>query len=133
MVINRIKEFIDHKGLKVSRVEKAIGASDGTLRNAIKNQTEINSKWLVLLSEIYEDLNIEWLITGNGVMFAENSKTSLDGYSVEEIITYLFSNKEAFRKNAVYQLLMENELKEKVIETLEKEKENLLKLKKTKN
>ncbi len=127
MIIIRIKEFIDHHKISISKFEKTIQTSDGTIRNAIKKGTEISSKWLLIISDAYPELNMNWLITGNGNMIGEFKKKSLEDFSIEEITTYIFKNKEEFKKNTVYNLLMESELKDKVIETLEEEKEKLLK------
>jgi Predicted transcriptional regulator len=54
--------------LSVRAFELSIGASDGMIRKAINNKTDIQSKWLTKISEIYPDINTEWLITGQGEM-----------------------------------------------------------------
>lgn len=132
MIISRIKEFIDYNKISISKFEKTIQTSDGTIRNAIKKRSEISSKWLLIISEVYPELNMNWLITGNGNMIGEFKNKSLKDFSIEEITTYIFKNKEEFKNNAIYVLLMESELKDQVIESLKKEKEKLLNIKKVK-
>ena len=44
---------------------------------------------------------MNWLITGNGDMIGEFKKKSLKDFSIEEITTYIFKNKEEFKNNAI--------------------------------
>ncbi|MCG8251417.1 hypothetical protein [Tenacibaculum finnmarkense] len=98
MVASRIKIFIRHKGLAVSKLERVIGASDGTLRNALKKGTEINSKWLGLISDNFPDLNFNWLITGKGNMLLTDEPLSLEEIKNEKILDYILVNIDDFRK-----------------------------------
>lgn len=74
-MIERLNEFIKNQGLTISEFEKSIGASDGLLRRAIKNKTDINAKWIISISEIYPNLSLEWLIRFEGNMLRENIHT----------------------------------------------------------
>jgi len=67
-MIKRLREFIQSKEISVSAFEKKISASDGMIRRAIKNNSDIQSKWIPLISDNYPELNIEWLINGRGSM-----------------------------------------------------------------
>jgi hypothetical protein len=67
-MIQRLSEFIKIQGISVSSFEKKISASDGMIRRAINNSTDIQSKWIEKISDNYPDLNIEWLVTGKGKM-----------------------------------------------------------------
>ncbi|MBE7629037.1 hypothetical protein [Tenacibaculum piscium] len=98
MVATRIKAFITYKDVAVSKLEKIIGASDGTLRNALKKGTEINSKWLVLISDNFPDLNFNWLITGKGEMLLNTKPISLQNTKNEVILDYILVHIEAFRR-----------------------------------
>lgn len=69
MIINRIEELIKEMGLAVHAFEKSIGASEGTIRRAIKNNTDIQSKWIEALAELYPNIDLEWLLTGKGSVF----------------------------------------------------------------
>lgn len=74
-MITRLKEFIDSLGLSISAFEQKIGASDGMIRRAVKNNTDIQSKWLLKIHDNYHDLNLEWLITGKGSMLKSEEIT----------------------------------------------------------
>ena len=60
----RLEQFIKNQGFSVRAFEISIGASDGMIRRAIKNNTDIQSKWLSVISDNYPNLNIDWLLTG---------------------------------------------------------------------
>ena len=72
-MIERLNEFIKYQGLTISEFEKIIGASDGLLRRAIKNKTDINSKWVVSIGEKYPNLSLDWLIRSEGNMLRDNN------------------------------------------------------------
>lgn len=72
-MIERLNEFIKNQGLTISEFEKVIGASDGLLRRAIKNKTDINSKWVVSIGEKYPNLSLDWLIRSEGNMLRDNN------------------------------------------------------------
>ena len=108
--MNWLKEYIDYKGISVLSFEKSIGTRS-TIDKAIKNNSNLRSDILAKIIETYTDINPEWLLTGKGKMLSSDSRSSLNDFEIEEIVTYLFNNKSKFRKSTVYQLLMENELK----------------------
>lgn len=65
-VAERIKEYVQHKGLSMRAFEKSIGVSNGAIANAAKKGTDIGSSSLSKIIEIYPDVNVTWLLTGNG-------------------------------------------------------------------
>lgn len=83
-MINRIKQFIDSQSISVSAFEQKISASDGMIRRAIKNKTDIQSKWISKISDNYPDLNLEWLITGKGQMLKQQNETIIKEKQQEE-------------------------------------------------
>lgn len=70
--IHRLAKF--HKHLKESGYggrnvfEEAIGKKPGYLTVALKRESSIGSDVLETLSKIFPDLNLEWLLTGEGSM-----------------------------------------------------------------
>ncbi len=70
--IERIEQFIIDQSIKVSNFEVKIGASNGTIRRAIKNKTDIQSKWITLILDNYPILNATWLLTGKGKMLVSD-------------------------------------------------------------
>jgi len=81
-MIHRLQQFIESQEKNVTVFEKKIGASNGVIRKAIANNTDIQGRWLVQICENYPNLSAEWLLTGRGemlklvgdVLTIENSK-----------------------------------------------------------
>ena len=69
----RVEQFIQYKGLSNSRFEKTVGLSNGFVRNMDKG---MSTDKLMKISEIFPDLNILWLITGQGTMLAVDAAPS---------------------------------------------------------
>lgn len=80
-MINRLKLFIDHKGISLNAFDKSINAGNGYTGRQIKNQASIGSDILEKIFSTYPDLNINWLFTGNGSMTLD------DGELVEEPVS----------------------------------------------
>lgn len=68
-MIERLNEFIKSQGLTTIEFERKISASDGVIRKSIRNNTDIQSKWLVKIAENYPILDMNWLLTGKGSMY----------------------------------------------------------------
>lgn len=68
---DRIRQFIDHQGISIRSFEQTIHASNGLIRKAITNGTDIQSKWITAIAGNFPQLDIEWLLTGKGVMLKE--------------------------------------------------------------
>lgn len=66
--LERIQQVADYKGIKITALERELGASKGVLSRAIANHTDIQCKWLCALVEKYPDINTNWLLTGKESM-----------------------------------------------------------------
>ncbi|MDR2920603.1 MAG: hypothetical protein LBV72_14720, partial [Tannerella sp.] len=73
MMTERITQFTESLGISIRAFEQQIGASNGLIRKAITNKTDIQSKWLASIAENYPRINIEWLLTGKGKMLKDGS------------------------------------------------------------
>jgi hypothetical protein len=94
-MIQRLNEFIESLGLSTRAFEIKISASNGLIRKAITNNTDIQSKWLTNIIDNYPQLNIIWLLTGRGNMINENidnheknEKASLDLLEEKNVSVY---------------------------------------------
>lgn len=65
---DRIKEFIDYKKVSVNKFSKTVGASNSYFNKLFKNKSSIGSDRLTRILNEYQDLNSEWLLTGEGEM-----------------------------------------------------------------
>jgi len=72
--LQRIKEFIDFKGIKVKHFEEMIGISNGAFASQLKNNKTIGVDKLEKILFIFPELSIEWLLTGEGSMQKKTDK-----------------------------------------------------------
>lgn len=70
---DRISEFIKYKKITIAEFERNVGLANGYVK---KFKGSIGSDKLNNIASYYPELNIDWLITGNGEML----KTRLNGY-----------------------------------------------------
>tara|TARA_R110002096_G_scaffold195267_1_gene377860 strand:+ start:288 stop:584 length:297 start_codon:yes stop_codon:yes gene_type:complete len=70
-IAKRIAILIEYEQIKVTVLEREIGASQGVLSRAIKNNTDINSKWVERIYRKHPKYNAIWLLTGEGKVFME--------------------------------------------------------------
>lgn len=77
-MIDRIKQYIDYKGITMYSLEKAVGLNIGTFSRAVRNGTTVNSDKIELIAKHYPDLNPVWLLTGEGNMlrYASEEQTA---------------------------------------------------------
>ncbi len=73
-MIERIKEFIESQNISIRAFEQKISASNGLIRKAIVNNTDIQSKWLENIVENYPHINTDWLLTGKGNMLRSQDR-----------------------------------------------------------
>lgn len=66
MVTDRLREYIEHKGISYYAFENSIGASRGSISKAVKENKSIGSSVLENILNIYQDINPNWLLTGKG-------------------------------------------------------------------
>ncbi len=67
-MLERIRKIIDNEGISVRAFEQRINASNGLIRKAIANNTDIYSKWIGNIVENFPQYSAEWLLTGKGQM-----------------------------------------------------------------
>lgn len=83
MIKDRIIHLLEVKRAKTEATFKALGTTSANFRGKAKD-TPVNSDILERLFEMFPDLNLEWLITGEGQMFKQptpSDMVSLDRYT----------------------------------------------------
>lgn len=133
MILKRIKQYIDFKGVTVAAFERSIGMSNASFGKSLKNGGTIGADKLEKLLNIYTDINPSWLLTGVGPMLLDgappaqvssvNSAVAMHGNAIKTVTTE--SSNSASRDSQELQLAKQK------IEALEKlldEKERLIKV-----
>lgn len=73
-VSERINLIIKEKYLSIRAFSKSIGFADTTIGNIISGKSEPGYKLLCAICEQYNDISIEWLMTGIGNMYRQNDE-----------------------------------------------------------
>ena len=61
-------QFIKYSGLSARQFDLSIGASNGYTLRMSKNRASIGSDVIENILRVYPDLNVAWLLTGEGPM-----------------------------------------------------------------
>lgn len=90
-IIDRLQQVIEHEGLNVASFAKKIGVGDQTIRGiVIQKRNNPGYELIYKISQTFDWLNIEWLITGEGDMIKSPKDESVSTEnSTKEIINYL--------------------------------------------
>lgn len=107
--IDRLMQFIEHAGLSARQFDISIGASNGYTLRMRKNHASIGSDVIENIVATYPQLNLIWLITGEGEMLNPEKE-------------YLATNKLPKEK----ELELERIITAKIRERQEKELQELL-------
>lgn len=105
--IDRLMQFIKHAGLSARQFDISIGASNGYTLRMSKNRASIGSDVIETILRTYPDLNVVWLLTGDGSML----KSQMD----EEILD--FENLPPAKQREVERII-EEKIREKQREEL---------------
>lgn len=77
-VMKRLKQYLDYKGIAISKAAKEMGASSATLRMAYERNSSVNVEYIGTFVSIHQSLNLEWLLKGTGNMINEGDMKDTD-------------------------------------------------------
>lgn len=77
MILDRIKLYIDTKGISIAAFEKSVGMSNASFSKSLKNNGAIGTDKLENILSIYSDISPGWLLTGQGDMLKEEPSLSV--------------------------------------------------------
>lgn len=81
-IIERLSQFIEYKHDNFNRLSQNIGVSNSYFSKMVRNNGSIGSELLSKIVIYYDDLDINWLITGEGSMLKSSPNVSPSGASV---------------------------------------------------
>lgn len=110
--IDRLMQFINHAGLSARQFDLSIGASNGYTLRMKKNRASIGSDVIENILRIYPQLNVVWLLTGEGAMLkAKKEPLPLDFDQLprdkQEEIESIIENKIKARQREELERLMQ--------------------------
>jgi len=111
--IDRLKLFIKSKGLGQTKFEERVGFSRGYIS---KVKTSIGADKLSNIVEAFPDLNLDWLITGKGIMTNLSTQSAPFGQKADTL-----EDNSVEYKNKYLEILEENRVLRIEIEKLRKE------------
>lgn len=80
----RLKQIIEQKGLTAERFASLIGVNASTISHILNGRNKPGFDIIYNITKTFPDINIGWLITGEGSMNAVNSNSSIPRTSPEE-------------------------------------------------
>lgn len=104
-VRERLKAYLKHNNISQSAFAEAIGASTGYV-NAIAKS--IGPDKIPIIKSIFTDLNIDWLLTGEGSML-KNTDQSVSQGGDDAILSDADLNNPSTMKKLLESLLRQNE------------------------
>lgn len=67
-MLERLKQYIDYKGISVSAFERSIGMANASFGKSLKTHGTIGANKIEVILREYPDLNPLWLVSGKGSM-----------------------------------------------------------------
>jgi hypothetical protein len=74
MILERLKQYIDFKGISVAAFERSIGMANASFGKPLKKQGAIGTDKLENILNTYPDISPMWLLKGIGDMIMANDK-----------------------------------------------------------
>lgn len=117
MILERLKEYIDKKGITIAAFERSIGMSNASFGKSLKNGKAIGTDKLENILRMYQDINLIWLLTGQGEMLREEVIQPSPSLPEDSFIYKMYQEKE----KQVQQLTEELRAMERKVGNLEAE------------
>jgi hypothetical protein len=70
-MLNRIKEYLDYRGMSVASFERAIGMANASFGKSLKTGGTIGADKIEKILRKFPEINPIWLITGDGDMIID--------------------------------------------------------------
>lgn len=117
MILERLKEYIDFKGISIAAFEKSIGMSNASFGKSLKNKGAIGTDKLENILSVYTDISPIWLISGVGDMIANDYSTKQ--LTIEDKLLSIIQEKDIVIREQAEEI---GQLRER-IEQMERQKE----------
>ena len=84
-ILDRICIISEKEYIRITSLEKKIGASKGVLSRAIAKKTDIQTKWIQAIVENYPQYSASWLLVGKGPMLSDENKETIPSIVPEKL------------------------------------------------
>ncbi len=104
MILERLKQYIDSKGISVAAFERSIGMSNASFGKSLKNHGAIGTDKLENILTIYPDISPLWLLNGIGEMLIHDEETQKKHDSAPAYLLDMLSQKDSIIREQAEQL-----------------------------
>ena len=122
MILERIKEYIDYKGIAVSAFEKSIGMSNASFGKSLKNGGAIGTDKLENILRTYPDISPLWLVCGIGNMLTDGNVPTNPSITIEDKLLHLIQEKDAIIREQAEEI---GQLRERIIQLTREKGKNV--------
>lgn len=95
MILERIKQYIDFKGISVAAFERSIGMANASFGKSLKKQGAIGTDKLENILNIYPDISPMWLLKGVGEMLLQEGEIPQKQVTAPTYLLDMLSQKDA--------------------------------------
>lgn len=71
---NRLQQFLESEGLSQAQFADSINVARAGISHIMSGRNNPSYEFIVNTIRRYPDLNIEWLLTGNGTMYGKSAR-----------------------------------------------------------
>lgn len=75
-IVNRLLQIADSKGISANKLAQKIGVSNAYFSRQKANNANVGSQILLKIVSIYPEISTDWLVKGEGEMFASKNEVS---------------------------------------------------------
>lgn len=111
MILERLKQYIDFKGISVAAFERSIGMANASFGKSLKKQGAIGTDKLENILNIYPDISPLWLLKGEGNMISVNESAQPAQEPTPTYLLNMISEKDTLIRQQAEEL---GELRERI-------------------
>ena len=111
MILERLKQYIDFKGISVAAFERSIGMANASFGKSLKKQGAIGTDKLENILNIYPDISPAWLLKGEGNMISANESAQPAQESTPTYLLNMINEKDTLIRQQAEEL---GELRERI-------------------
>lgn len=115
-VSERLKILVDLEG-SLAKFSKKTGIKTSSLSSVLVKDSGIRSNTIQTISKAYPNLNVHWLVTGEGEMWLKDNQGLSKEDKIKQEIDQLMAENSKLKKE-VLQLLKDKELNQEQIKKL---------------
>lgn len=122
-ILIRINQFAESQGLSIREIERSIGATNGVISGAIKNNREIGSDKLENFLQAFSNVSAEWLLRGIGEMLTQSEDSVMNNPTLDFVIRHMASQIDELKAQVKYLETKNDELRDERDDLVERNHE----------